>query len=225
MDARTSVAVDAADRELVELIMMMPLPDQNHADRPPGGLELRGQVEPFGVDSRKQHVIATVGQCIGYAAEYAHEEGVRYVLSRPRIVRNDDRDRLIALQPQVTRGGVDRVIERAGEFGDAGARCLVHERTLIEGPGDGRHRDAREPRDVLHLQFAVVRYRLAWPVLLALLRGAAADNRSWHGFLRGKFAAGHHHSNLAGAAGQPLRWQLSVELLPLSQSIAYNVVD
>ena len=53
---------------------------------------------------------------------------------------------------RLLRAEVDRVIERAGQVGDALAGLGVYQRAAIEGAGHGGHRNAGQTGDVGHLQ-------------------------------------------------------------------------
>mmetsp|Transcript_44669 Transcript_44669/g.105027 ORF Transcript_44669/g.105027 Transcript_44669/m.105027 type:complete len:259 (-) Transcript_44669:2947-3723(-) len=86
-----------ASGHLVELLMLAPLTDQDHANGLARVEPVRRQVEVFGIDAREQHVVATVGQRIGDGADDGQEERVRDVLAAARVVRHDDGHRLVLL--------------------------------------------------------------------------------------------------------------------------------
>jgi hypothetical protein len=116
------------------LVVVMPLTDQNDTDRPARGLYLSGEIQSFGVDSREQHIVAASRQRIRKASQHTDEEGVRNVLAGNRIIGHHHRDCAVALQAQVARAHVDRIVQRARQFGDAVARFVVHQGALIKGP-------------------------------------------------------------------------------------------
>ena len=62
---------DPPPRELVQLIVMVPLPDQDDADHTTAVDQGRDVVEPISVDARHQHVVVAIRERIGEAAEHA----------------------------------------------------------------------------------------------------------------------------------------------------------
>ena len=94
--------------ELVELVVMAPLSDQDHADGHAGIDDTRCQLEALGIDARGQHVEVALGQGIGQAAEHREEERIGDVLARRLVVRDHDGDGAVVFE---ARFGAATLIE------------------------------------------------------------------------------------------------------------------
>jgi len=120
--------------ELVELVVVAPLSDRDHADGHAAIDDARCRLEALGIDARQQHVEVALGQGIGQAAEHREEERIGDVLARRLVVRDHDGDGAVVLEAQVLCADVDGAVERAREFADAIARLLIDERAAVQGP-------------------------------------------------------------------------------------------
>ena len=143
---------DTPQRHRVELVVLLPLADHHDAGSAATSHALRGFVQLRGRHARQQHLVAALGQRVGDAADQAQEKRVRQVLVRDRIERHDDGDGAVLPEAQVLRADVDGVVERARQFRHPFARLGVDLRAAGQRARDGRHRHARQPGDVGHLQ-------------------------------------------------------------------------
>ena len=119
---------------MVVMVVMVSLPDQDHADVRAGIDDARCRLEALVIDARERHVEVALGQGIGQAAEHRKEERIGDVLARRLALRDHDGDGAVVLEPQVLCAGVDRVVDRAREFADAIARLVAGERAAVQGP-------------------------------------------------------------------------------------------
>ena len=65
----------------IELVVMTPLPDEDHADGQAGADHARGRVETVGVHARQQHVEAAFRQGISLTSDHRKKERVGDVLT------------------------------------------------------------------------------------------------------------------------------------------------